>query len=60
MDNPKSPDSLLPATQAAYIPQLNLKCLALIYCYECHCSLQFAQDFFFFAIIIDSLAEHKV
>lgn len=48
MDNPKSPDTLPPATQAAYIHQLILKYLALIYCYECHCSLQFAEDYYFF------------
>lgn len=42
MDNPKSSDSLLPSTQTEYILQLILKYLALIYCYEGHCSLQFA------------------
>lgn len=60
MDNPKSSDSSPPSTQTVYIMQLILKYLTLIYCYECHCSLQFAQDYVFWSIIIGNLAEHKV
>ena len=42
MHNLKSSDSLPPSTQTAYILLLILNYLALIYCYEFHCSLQFA------------------